>query len=140
MSDNLKTIPILFKAKHALESAIRENIKAQGLNPTEFGTLEILYSKGKQCVGTIQKKVLIEASSLSYVLKTLSQKGLITKTKDEKDTRRYMVDLTKEGKAQFAKIYENHQLAMRKILDTLTDEEEKTLQHLLKKLGTFNTQ
>ncbi len=137
MSDSLKTIPILFKAKHALEHAIRRNIKEQGLNPTEFGTLEILYNKGPQCVGTIQEKVLIEASSLSYVLKTLETKSLLIKTKDPNDSRRFIVSLTKNGKQVFSTIYENHEMAMRTILDRLTHAEEVTLQTLLKKLGKF---
>lgn len=135
MPDNLKTITVLFRAKNSFEALIRRDVLSYGLNTSEFGALEALYHKGKLTVQQLTEKVLIANSSMTYVLDNLSERSLISRTKDDKDKRVYTVELTEEGKLFMSEVYPKHYENMTSILSCLTKEEEKTLQTLLKKLG-----
>ena len=135
MPDGLKTITTLFRAKNSFETIIRKDVSSYGLNPSEFGALEALYHKGKLTVQQLTEKVLIANSSMTYVLDSLSKRGLITRTKNETDKRIYVVDLTLAGKQFMAEIYPKHYKNMTSVLSCLTIEEQQTLQSLLKKLG-----
>ena len=132
---DLKTITILFRAHNRIESLIREDVRCHGLNISEFGTLEVLYHKGPLPVQTIKNKVLIASSSMSYVIERLMDKDLITKIVDSKDNRIHHVHLSSKGKELMDEIYPKHVQTLRQTLDKLTEEEEKQLHSLLKKLG-----
>jgi MarR family 2-MHQ and catechol resistance regulon transcriptional repressor len=135
MRQDLKTITILFRATNALTEIIKNDVKKHGLNVTEFGTLEVLYHKGTLSVQEIIDKVLIANSSMSYVLTKLIDKGLITKEYNETDRRSFNVSITDKGKAFMDEIYPQHVKTIRSVLNRLNEEEELSLQTLLKKVG-----
>ena len=136
---DLKTITILFRAKNHLENIIRNDVRCHGLNTSEFGTLEVLYHKGPLPVQSIKEKVLIASSSMSYVIERLMEKDLITKVLDPKDNRVHHIHLSLKGKALMEDLYPKHVQTLRQNLDTLTADEEKLLQTLLKKIGKSKT-
>ena len=135
MNNELKTVTILFRATDYIRSCIQKDVQRYDLNVTEFGVLEALYHKGPQSVHNIKSKVLIANSSLSYVIDTLIQKGLIIKEKATQDRRHHICELTDQGKVLFDEAYPKHVDQLRIVLDILTSEEEQQLQTLLKKLG-----
>lgn len=136
--NELKTITILFRAVNALEEEIKKDLSTHQINASEFGTLEVLFHKGPLPVGEIVEKVLIANSSMSYVLQQLTLKGLVQQRQCTKDKRRFYVELTPKGTDVISSVYEQHKTHMRQILDVLSQEEERTLQDLLKKLGKQN--
>jgi MarR family 2-MHQ and catechol resistance regulon transcriptional repressor len=121
-----------------LVNKIKEDVKNYDLNVTEFGAMDALYHKGDLSVQEIIDKVLIPNSSMSYVLSTLRKKGYVKKVQCTLDKRKYYVSLTEKGKSTFECMYDAHKASMRKHLDVLSEEEEKTLQSLLKKIGKQN--
>ncbi|MFO7968575.1 MAG: MarR family transcriptional regulator [Candidatus Izemoplasmatales bacterium] len=133
--NNLKTLTIIFRTKDSVEKAIQKDVKNYGLNVTEFGVLEALYHLGDLPIKKIMEKVLITNSSLTYVIEQLEKKNYLQKRKSDQDRRSFILCLTKKGKSLMKKAYEKHEKNMRKILDDLSEEEEKTLQELLKKIG-----
>lgn len=133
---DLKTVTILFRAKNSFEGIIKKDIENYGLNPSEFGTLEALYHKGELTVQEVTDKVLIANSSMTYVLDNLAKRGYIVREKSIKDRRSFILRLTDEGKNKMDKVYPAHEANIKKVLNVLTEAEEKTLQELLKKLGT----
>ncbi|MGM0495420.1 MAG: MarR family winged helix-turn-helix transcriptional regulator [Bacillota bacterium] len=133
--NNLKTLTIIFRTKDSVEKAIQKDVKNYGLNVTEFGVLEALYHLGDLPIKKIMEKVLITNSSLTYVIEQLEKKNYLQKRKSDQDRRSFILCLTKKGKSLMKKAYEKHEKNMRKILDDLSKEEEKTLQELLKKIG-----
>ncbi len=135
MEQDLKTITILFRAKHGIETFIREDIKRHGLNTTEFGVLEVLYHKGALPVKVILEKILIAPSSLSYVIQRLVNKNYIDKCQQESDGRSFLISLTEKGHEIFSDIYAKHSARVRERLDRLSKDEEVTLRKLLKKIG-----
>jgi len=135
MINDLKTITILFRATNQIEKIIAEDVAQYGLNPSEFGALEVLYHKGPLPIQSICEKVLIASSSMSYVIENLIKKDLILKTKDIQDKRYHIVDLTNKGRDLMNDIYPKHVQKLRKYIDILNQEDELSLQTNLKKLG-----
>ncbi|MFP4286138.1 MAG: MarR family winged helix-turn-helix transcriptional regulator [Candidatus Izemoplasmataceae bacterium] len=133
--ESLKTITILFRAQKSLENLIKNDIKKYGLNPTEFGVLEAIYHKGPLSIKEITKKVLIANSSMSYVIETLLKKAYISKTATKKDKRKFIIDLMPLGKKLMDEVYPKHQNKLRSILNSLTLDEEESLQAYLKVIG-----
>jgi MarR family 2-MHQ and catechol resistance regulon transcriptional repressor len=135
MNHELKTITILFRATNMIQKVILEDVAQYGLNPSEFGALEVLYHKGPQSVQTICDKVLIASSSMSYVIENLIKKDYITKVKHSEDKRVHMVHLTDNGRSLMDLIYPKHVDKLRNVIGILESEEETILQNLLKKIG-----
>lgn len=135
MNNDLKTISVLLRATNMIQKVIIEDVSLYGLNPTEFGVLEVLYHKGPQSVKSICNKVLIASSSMSYVIENLIKKDTIMKIKQRDDNRIHIVHLTESGKSLMDQIYPKHVSKLRKVLNILESNEELELQNLLKKLG-----
>lgn len=135
MINDLKTITILFRATNQIEKIIAEDVAQYGLNPSEFGALEVLYHKGPLPIQSICEKVLIASSSMSYVIENLIRKDFILKTKDIQDKRYHIVELTNKGRDLMNDIYPKHVQKLRKYIDILNQEDELSLQLNLKKLG-----
>lgn len=135
MINDLKTITILFRATNQIEKIIADDVSQYGLNPSEFGALEVLYHKGPLPIQSICEKVLIASSSMSYVIENLIKKDYILKTKDIQDKRYHIVDLTSKGRDLMNEIYPKHVQKLRNYIDILDQNEELALQLNLKKLG-----
>lgn len=132
---DLKSLTILFRAQATLERLIQEDVGRHNLSTTEFGVLEALYHLGPQPVQSLTGKILIAASSMTYVLTQLKEKGWIVQTPNQADKRIKEVALTKEGKARMDEMYPKHKQALRERFDRLSVDEELELQRLLKKIG-----
>ena len=133
--DSLKTLTILFRAHKSFVNLIKKDVKKHGLNATEFGVLEVLYHKGPLAIMDIKDKVLITASSMSYVIDQLVGKGFIKRIKNEDDKRQFMIKLSALGEDLMKEIYPKHASFLRSRLNLLEPDEEETLQKLLKKIG-----
>ncbi len=135
MKHDLKTLTILFRATHRFEQWIKEDVHHYGLNPSEFGVLEVLYHKGPLTIQVIKDKVLIASSSMSYVVDQLIQKEFITRQQNQQDKRYALLKLSSQGEDLMNRIYPVHEKNLRHVLNRLTRDEEKVLQELLKKIG-----
>jgi MarR family transcriptional regulator, 2-MHQ and catechol-resistance regulon repressor len=133
--NDLKTITILFRATNTLSNDIQHQVNEMGLSLSSFMALEALYHKGPMSVASLQTKVLIANSSLSYVIEQLAQKGYINIVSDTSDKRKRVCSLTTSGQTLMSDVYEKHVQTQRQRLDRLMPHEELLLQHLLKKIG-----
>ncbi|MCR3906828.1 MAG: MarR family transcriptional regulator [Tenericutes bacterium] len=131
----LKLITILFRTMQNVEHVLKTDIQAYGLNSTEFGTLELLYHKGKQPIQAICDRLLMANSSLTYVVSQLEKKEFIKKVSNKKDKRMTLVELTTKGKNFFESIFPSHIMTVKNILGNLDENEIDPLMHMLKKIG-----
>ncbi|MEC2035234.1 MarR family transcriptional regulator [Bacillus atrophaeus] len=58
---------------------MKEEITKSKLNITEFSVLEVLYQRGKQTIQQIRKNILISSSSMTYIIDSLEQRGLLSR-------------------------------------------------------------
>ena len=135
MKRDLKTLTILFRTQATIERLIQEDVEKHNLSATEFGVLEALYHLGPLPVQSLTGKILIAASSMTYVISRLKEKGWIVQTPNVADKRVKEVSLTADGLERMKAIYPRHEQALRERFDRLTEAEEATLQTLLKKIG-----
>jgi len=126
---------VLARAFDAVERHSRASITRFGLGTTEFGVLEVLYHKGELPVCEVQRRILVESSSTTYVVDKLVQRGLVRRRPDETDRRSVRLDLTPAGRRLIQRIFPPHAQAMRRAVAALPPREKAQAIRLLRELG-----
>ena len=114
---------------------IRGSIEEHDLSLTQFGVLEVLFSKGPLLVGEVASRVLLTSGSITYVVDKLVECGLVVRRPCTEDRRALYVELTNKGRELIAGIFPQHAEAVRQAMDGLTPEEQQIASALLKRLG-----
>ncbi|AIM17503.1 MULTISPECIES: MarR family winged helix-turn-helix transcriptional regulator [Neobacillus] len=132
---SLKLFIVLSRAYKAINEHVNKVIQANGLNPTEFAVLELLYHKGDQPLQQIGAKILLASGSITYVVDKLEQKGLLQRSACPKDRRVIYAQITEKGKKLIQDIFPEHAKQIDHLMSSLSDEEKLVAIDLLKKLG-----
>ncbi|GGD80508.1 MarR family winged helix-turn-helix transcriptional regulator [Paenibacillus nasutitermitis] len=132
---SLQLLITLSRANQWVSAHVQQDIRKYGLNPTEFGVLELLYHKGEQPLQQIGEKILMTSGNITYVIDKLSGKGLARRKACPTDRRVIFAEITEQGSQLLEQIFPQHTEAVQKAVSGLTEEEQKQAIHLLKKLG-----
>src|SRR5690348_13858393 len=138
MSQNepsLELFVVLSRAYNWVNAHAIRDIRCHGLNPTEFGILEVLYHKGALPLQQIGDKVLISSGNITYSVDKLEQKQLLVRRPSPDDRRVIFAELTPQGHDLLAAIFLKHTEAIHLAVSGLTPEEQVQAARLLKKLG-----
>ncbi|MBO0960377.1 MarR family transcriptional regulator [Neobacillus sp. MM2021_6] len=135
VAKSLKLFIVLSRAYKAINEHVNKAIQANGLNPTEFAVLELLYHKGDQPMQQIGGKILLASGSITYVVDKLEQKGLLRRIACPKDRRVTYAQITEEGENFIQEIFPEHAGEIDKLMSSLTESEKTVAIELLKKLG-----
>jgi MarR family 2-MHQ and catechol resistance regulon transcriptional repressor len=106
--NNLKLIIAMARAHASLFSEIEKSLKKEGLNPSEFGVLELIHHKGKQPIQRVAERILVTSGTITYVIDKLIKKNYVFKRRCDQDKRIFYVDLTPDGKLYIEKIFQRH--------------------------------
>ncbi|RKJ23881.1 MarR family transcriptional regulator, partial [Butyricicoccus sp. 1XD8-22] len=87
MKQSLKLYIVLSRANKAINEVTNEFFQQNGLNPTEFAVLELLYHKGKQPLQQIGNKILLASGSITYVVDKLEKRGYLNRVSCPTDRR-----------------------------------------------------
>jgi MarR family transcriptional regulator, 2-MHQ and catechol-resistance regulon repressor len=134
-NNKLKAFTVLLRASQSVQETSKKEHVKQGINPTEFAVLELLYHKGEQPIQAIGKKILIASSSITYVVDKLEEKQFVTRRACPTDRRVTYAVITDEGKQLMDKIFPAHVKKIEEIFDCLAEDEVVLLIDLLKKVG-----
>ncbi|MBW7459511.1 MarR family winged helix-turn-helix transcriptional regulator [Paenibacillus sepulcri] len=132
---SLQLFVTLSRANQWVSAHIQQDIRKYGLNPTEFGVLELLYHKGEQPLQQIGEKILMTSGNITYVIDKLTAKGLARRKACPTDRRVIFAELTEQGTELLERIFPEHTVAIQKAVAGLTAEEQTQAIQLLKKLG-----
>ncbi|MCM3568711.1 MarR family winged helix-turn-helix transcriptional regulator [Neobacillus mesonae] len=132
---SLKLFIVLSRAYKAINEHVNKFIQSNGLNPTEFAVLELLYHKGDQPLQQIGAKILLASGSITYVVDKLEQKGLLKRVACPNDRRVIFAQISDEGKNLIQGIFPEHAKRIDELMSSLTDSEKTEAIELLKKLG-----
>ena len=110
-------------------------IEQFGLNPTEFGVLELLYHRGRQPIQKIGQKILLRSGSMTYVVDKLEKRGFLERVFCSEDKRVTYISITKAGVELIESIFPEHAKNIESLMSGLDAEEQNTAIELLKKLG-----
>jgi len=132
---NLKAVTVIIRAADAIREVIKSDAASNGLNPTEFSVLELLYHQGRQPIQSIGKKVLIASSSITYVVDKLEVKNFVRRSECAEDRRVTYAELTEEGKGLMDRIWPEHEIKINELFAGLAVEETEVMISDLKKIG-----
>lgn len=132
---SLDLFVVMSKAMRSVDLQIEKEIKKLGINPTEFGILEVIYHKGTLPIQQIAEKVLISSSRISYAIDQLEQKELLIRKPCDKDRRVIYATLSEKGHKFMEDIFDTHVKDIERIFSVLEDDEKEIMIKLNKKLG-----
>jgi MarR family 2-MHQ and catechol resistance regulon transcriptional repressor len=135
VSQSLKLFIVLSRAFKAINEHVNKAIQANGLNPTEFAVLELLYHKGDVPLQQIGGKILIASGSITYVVDKLEQKGLLKRVACPNDRRVTYAQISDAGKQFIEGIFPDHAQRINELMSSLDENEKEEAIRLLKKLG-----
>ena len=131
----LKLWVVLARSFDAVERHSRASIARFALGTTEFGVLEVLYHKGELPVCDVQRRILVESSSTTYVVDKLVKRGLVRRRRSTTDRRVVLLALTTAGRRLIRRIFPAHARAMRRAVAALPPPEQGRAARLLRTLG-----
>lgn len=89
----------LYTASRAMTARYRPSLAALGLSYPQYLVMVLLWEEGPHTVGQVGRRLGLESSTLSPLLKRLEAAGLVTRARDGHDERSVTVDLTEAGRA-----------------------------------------
>ena len=107
VQQSLKLFIVLSRAHRSINDVVNKYIAEQGLNPTEFAVLELLYHKGEQPLQQIGGKILLASGSITYVVDKLEKKQYIEKSPVKKIGELPMQRLPKKEKRLLKRCFQN---------------------------------
>jgi MarR family 2-MHQ and catechol resistance regulon transcriptional repressor len=135
VSQSLKLFIVLSRAYKAINEHVNKMIQANGLNPTEFAVLELLYHKGDVPLQQIGGKILIASGSITYVVDKLEQKGFLKRVACPNDRRVTYAQISDTGRKFIEEIFPDHAKRINELMSSLDENEKEEAIRLLKKLG-----
>lgn len=87
----------LYRASRAVIRSYGPALDALGLTYVQYLALLVLWQEAPLPVGSIGARLHLETSTLTPLLKRMEESGLVTRTRDPKDERRVLIDLTPEA-------------------------------------------
>ena len=96
--DTRRSLPIaLLRAREALMAHFRPLLAAHDLTEQQWRVIRVLGERGTLDASEVADRAFILAPSLTRIIRTLEERGLILRERGEADGRRVMLSLTQEG-------------------------------------------
>jgi DNA-binding MarR family transcriptional regulator len=118
-----KSLMKILSLKHALFNAFDISSLGLGLNRTQERVLMMAWHKHGAPMRFLSKEAGMEKGSLTTVIDSLEERGLVTRNRDEEDHRSFIVMPTPEGERQAQMIETLFQGHMENLLSKLTKDE-----------------
>ena len=93
-----RSLPIaLIRAREGVMYPIRKMLSETGITEQQWRVLRVLIEFGRMDTKTLADISSLLFPSLTRIVATLREKGLVTQTRDDKDRRRQFIEITPEG-------------------------------------------
>jgi MarR family 2-MHQ and catechol resistance regulon transcriptional repressor len=125
----------LARAAAAAEASINRHLADVGLTTSQFGVLEALWHLGPLSLGQLADKILKSSGNLTLVVDNLVKRGLVTRSRSDRDRRVVTAVLTPEGESAIAELFPRHVERVVSAFEGLSATEQETLARLCRKLG-----
>lgn len=134
-NETLKLYIVMSRAMKAINEQTTKFFQANGVNPTEFAVLELLFHKGAQPLQQIGSKILLASGSITYVVDKLEQRGYLRRVHCPTDRRVTYAEITEAGTAFMAELFPRHEEQLESLMAALDCDEKAAAITLMKKLG-----
>jgi homoprotocatechuate degradation regulator HpaR len=103
--DTRRSLPIaLLRAREAVMEEFRPMLGAHGITEQQWRVVRLLAERGSLDASQVAEEAFILAPSLTRILRSLGQRGLVKRRKDVKDGRRILLEITPVGRAMIEEI------------------------------------
>ncbi len=100
LRDRRRSLAIgLLRAREAVMSHFRPILAAHDVTEQQWRVIRVLYEAGQLDATELADKASILAPSLTRMIRSLEERGFITKHKDDADGRRVLLQITPAGQA-----------------------------------------
>lgn len=123
------------RALNKINRATNRLYTKYGLTSGQFAVLEALYHKGDLTIGDVQDKILSTSGTIPVIVKNLQKEGLLEKTNDEKDKRRFILHITEKGRGLMDIVYPENEAIIISMISTWNKEEQEQILNYMKKFG-----
>ena len=134
----LSTYLKLTRASERLWNRLALGLQREDLTPSQFGVLEALYHLGSMCQRDLGERILRSSGNMTMVVGNLERRGLVRRERAADDHRFNQVHLTPEGERLVRRVFPGHADAITRELAILTQEEQRNLGNLCRKLGAVS--
>ena len=134
----LSTYLKLTRASETLWNRLAPGLQRHDLTPSQFGVLEALYHLGSMHQRDLGERILRSSGNMTLVVGNLERRGLVRRERSAEDHRYNQVHLTGEGERLVRRVFPGHADAITRELAVLTQEEQRTLGNLCRKLGAVS--
>ena len=124
----------LLRARESAMSRFRPMLRNHGLTEQQWRVVRVLAAEKKLDTGELSRLTFLLAPSLTRILKTLDQEGLVQRTPDPEDLRRVDVRLSKAGRIVYNKVSPDSERLYREIEEQFGLQKLNELYVLLKDL------
>ena len=131
----LSTYLKLTRASEGLWNRLAPGLQRGELTPSQFGVLEALYHLGPMHQCDLGERILKSSGNMTLVIDNLEKRALVRRERSLEDRRFIQVHLTPEGERLIRRVFPGHADAITRELAVLTQEEQRTLGNLCRKLG-----
>ncbi len=104
------------------------------LTPTQFAALAKLVETGPVSQNALGRITAMDAATIKGVVDRLVKRGLLTTSRDERDRRRTIVDLSDRGRSLYTQLEPRARLITRQTLAPLGRTEQEQLLALLARI------
>jgi MarR family 2-MHQ and catechol resistance regulon transcriptional repressor len=131
----LSTYLKLTRASETLWNRLAPGLQGHELTPSQFGVLEALYHLGPMHQCELGERILKSSGNMTLVIDNLEKRGLVRRERSLEDRRFIQVHLTEDGERLTRRVFPMHADAITRQLAVLTQEEQRALGNLCRKLG-----
>ena len=131
----LSTYLKLTRASETLWNRLTPGLQQHDLTPSQFGVLEALYHLGPMHQCELGARILKSSGNMTLVIDNLEKRGLARRERSLEDRRFIQVHLTEAGERLIRAVFPAHAVAIARQLAVLTQEEQRALGNLCRKLG-----
>lgn len=119
----IESIPELRLGLLRLSRRLRQERPLDALTPSQVAVLATLVRQGPSTPGQIAEGERIKPPSVTRILASLEDEGLITREPDPQDGRQVIINLTERAQTRIAASREAKNVWLRQQLDQLSSEE-----------------
>jgi MarR family transcriptional regulator, 2-MHQ and catechol-resistance regulon repressor len=132
----LSTYLKLTRASESLWDRLAPALAREGLTMSQFGVLEALHHLGPMHQRDLGQRILKSSGNMTMVIDNLERRGLVRRERSVEDRRFIQIHLTDAGERLIRRVFPEHADAITRALAVLTQEEQRALGNLCRKLGT----
>ena len=125
---------VMYRITNRLNKELQKDLRPLNINVSRWRVLAALNKQDGRTMSELGDFTMIEQSSLSRVVDTMVEEGLVTRRLKQDDHRFVHVFLTDEGLAKYREIYPSAFSRQDMILDEFTEDEQDMLLEFLQRI------